>query len=127
MKEPIWILKRTVLALHLRQLAEHGGQSGVRDEGLLESALERPRNQYNYNPEADLAQMAASYAFGIARNHPFLDGNKRTALVTCLLFLEENGERFEAKPEDLYKIFYDLGAGKIEEDHLAQWIRDHLD
>jgi len=89
MKEPTWILDEVVEAIHLRQIAEHGGSEGVRDTGLLSSALARPKNLFAYsNPKPDLAALAASYAFGIVKNHPFVDGNKRTAYVVCGTFLE---------------------------------------
>ncbi len=98
MSEPVWIDLDVVLAIHDEQLAEHGGQAGVRDRGLLESALARPRNQFSYG-ESFLPRLAASYAFGISRNHPFLDGNKRTSLVVAELFLDLNGLDLTASDE----------------------------
>jgi death on curing protein len=119
---PIWIEKRVVLAYHDMQLAEHGGSTGVRDEGLLESALARPQNIAAYANEAStFHRLAAAYAFGIARNHPFVDGNKRTALVVAIAFLERNGISFVASQEEAYLIFYDLAAGTVTEDELTAW------
>jgi death-on-curing protein len=119
---PVWIEKRVVLAYHDMQLAEHRGSSGLRDEGLLESALARPQNVAAYASEApSLHRLAATYAFGIARNHPFVDGNKRTALVVSIAFLERNGVSVTASQQDAYVIFYELAAGKITEDELSTW------
>lgn len=119
----LWIDKHQTLAIHDEQLAEHGGSGGIRDEGLLESALARPLNLVAYSESApSLVQLAASYGFGIARNHPFVDGNKRTALVVTLTFLLVNGLAVTAPKEDRYFIFYDLAAGKLSEDGLAQWL-----
>lgn len=124
MTEPIWIDLEVVLAIHDAQLAEHGGQPGVRDRGLLESALARPRNQFTYG-EASMARLAASYAFGISRNHPFLDGNKRTSLVVAELFLELNGHALTASDEECVATFLSLAAGNLTEDELADWITAH--
>lgn len=127
MKEPIWILPEVVIAIHHRQVAEHGGASGIRDAGLLESALHKPKNLYAYeNPKLDLAALAASYAYGIARNHPFIDGNKRVAFVVCRLFLKLNGTDISVAPEDKYNTFIKLAAGELPEEKLANWIRQHL-
>ncbi|WP_158751632.1 type II toxin-antitoxin system death-on-curing family toxin [Acidobacterium sp. S8] len=123
---PIWIEKRVVLAYHNMQLAEHGGSTGVRDEGLLESALARPQNILAYEEEAPtLHRLAASYAFGIARNHPFVDGNKRTALVVAIAFLERNGITFAASQQKAYLTFYALAAGKLTEDELTAWLEQN--
>lgn len=119
---PIWIEKRVVLAYHDMQLAEHGGSTGVRDEGLLESALARAQNLVAYVSEVPtLYQLATAYASGIVRNHPFVDGNKRTALVVAIAFLERNGITFVANQQETYLTFYDLAAGKITEDELTVW------
>src|SRR5699024_8276914 len=100
----LWIEKRLALAIHDRQLAEHGGSSGVRDEGLLESALARPQQLFAYgDPPPDLADLAATLAYGLARNHPFVDGNKRTAYVACRTFLELNGASLSASREEKYR------------------------
>jgi death-on-curing protein len=119
--EPVWIDLEVVLAIHDEQLAEHGGQPGVRDRGLLESALARPRNQFSYG-ETSIVRLTASYAFGISRNHPFLDGNKRTSLVVAELFLELNGYELTATDAQCVTTFLALAAGELTEDQLAEWI-----
>jgi death on curing protein len=124
MTEPVWVDLEVVLAIHDEQLAEHGGQGGVRDRGLLESAMGRPLNQYAYG-EHSLARLAASYAFGISRNHPFLDGNKRTSLVVAELFLVLNGIELAASDVDATTTFLQLAAGELTEDALAAWIAAH--
>ncbi len=124
MREPIWVDLEVVLAIHDEQLAEHGGQTGLRDRGLLESALARPQNQFAYG-EFSLAQLAASYAFGISRNHPFLDGNKRTSLVVAELFLELNGLELNATNAECVTTFLRLAAGDVTEAELADWIVSH--
>lgn len=121
-----WIEPNAVLAMHKRQIAEHGGTEGVRDEGLLLSALARPENLHAYGEDVDLAALAASYAFGVAKNHPFLDGNKRTALVVAVAFLNLNGLDFEAPGEQTYTRFLQLAGGTISEDDLAAWFRERL-
>jgi death-on-curing protein len=121
MGAPTWIDLEVVLAIHDEQLAEHGGQAGVRDRGLLESALDRPRNQYAYG-ESSLTRLAASYAFGISRNHPFLDGNKRTSLVVAELFLELNGLELIASDVQCVATFLQIADGEVTEDQLAEWI-----
>lgn len=127
MTEPIWVRMDVVLAVHKRQLAEHGGAEGIRDQGLLVSALSRPKNKGSCaKDKSDLASLAASYAFGIAKNHPFIDGNKRVAYVICRLFLRLNGVNIEATQEEKYLTFLKLAAGEINEAELAQWIRNHL-
>jgi death-on-curing protein len=123
----IWPEKLLVLAIHDRQVAEHGGLAGVRDEGLLESALARPQQLYAYgDPPPDLADLAASLAFGIARNHPFLDGNKRTAHVTYRTFLELNGAELQASDEEKYVAILALAEGKLSERDFATWLRARL-
>lgn len=126
MREPVWIEKREVLLAHSRQLAEHGGSDGIRDEGLLDSALAKPKNVFAYADDVSLARLAASYAFGIARNHPFVDGNKRTALVASEGFLRFNGYRVEAAAEDKYLAFLSLADGSLSEAALAEWFEKHL-
>lgn len=120
-----WIDRSFVLAAHDQQLTVHSGSGGVRDEGLLDSALARPRNLAAYG-KPDLAALAASYAFGLARNHPFVDGNKRTALVVCETFMIDNGCRLEATDAELVVLFESLAAGEIRETELAGWIRERL-
>jgi death-on-curing protein len=124
MPEPVWIDLEVVLAIHDEQLAEHGGQAGVRDRGLLESALARPRNQFAYG-ESSRTRLAASYAFGISRNHPFLDGNKRTSLVAAELFLDLNGLELRASNAECVATFLRLAAGELTEDTLADSIASH--
>jgi death-on-curing protein len=120
-----WVRDGVVLALHDEQLAEHGGATGLRDIGLLESALARPVNLAAYG-EPDAAALASSYAFGIARNHPFADGNKRTAAVTALLFLSLNGMEFTITEPELVVATLALAAGELAEDELAAWFRDRI-
>lgn len=122
-KEPVWINHEVVTAIHQRQIAEHGGIDGIRDKALLESALSKPLNRYSYdNPPPSIAQMAASYAYGIIKNHPFIDGNKRTSFVICMLFLQLNGLKCNAAKEDTYKVFISLASGGISEEEFAAWI-----
>ncbi|MBS0382761.1 MAG: type II toxin-antitoxin system death-on-curing family toxin [Proteobacteria bacterium] len=123
----VWIDKRLALAIHERQLAEHGGGSGVRDEKLLESALARPQQAHAYgDPAPDLAALAASLAYGLARNHPFVDGNKRTAAVCCEVFLAINDVELDANDAELYTEYYALAEGKLEEAGFAAWLRPRL-
>lgn len=120
--EPKWVQQRVVIAAHEESLAEHGGPPGIRDRGLLESALARPKNLYAYSErEPSLCRMAAAYAFGITANHPFVDGNKRTALIASMAFLKLNGLQVTAEKADRYLTFYSLAAGTLTEDELAEW------
>lgn len=125
MSQWLWVSEETALAVHLEQLAEHGGGAGVRDQGLFESAMARPRNLAVYGAP-DGAALAASYAFGIARNHPFVDGNKRTALVVSELFLMKNGMSLVASDAEVLAVFLDLAAGEIGEEELAAWFRERI-
>ena len=120
-----WLREEVAFALHAEQLAEHGGAAGVRDVGLLQSALARPENLATYGGP-DAAALAAAYAFGIARNHPFTDGNKRTAAVTALLFLIHNGIGFRISEAELVVMTLALAAGELTEDEVAAWFRDRL-
>ena len=123
MRECIWIDKHETLTMHAEQIAEHGGSDGIRDEGPLESALARPQNLMAYSEDdPSLCRLAAAYGFGIARNHAFVDGNKRTALVVTLTFLLVNGLAVTAPREDRYFVFNDLAAGKLSEDEFARWL-----
>mgnify|MGYP006171127181 CR=1 FL=1 len=123
----VWISKTLALAIHERQLAEHGGSSGVRDEGLLDSALARSQQLYAYgNPPPDLADLAASVAFGLARNHPFIDGNKRTAHVCYRVFLQLNGGNLVAGSEEKYAAMIGLAEGSLSEAEFAQWLRERI-
>ena len=127
MTEPIWIRDDIVLATHRRQLAEHGGAEGVRDHGLLASALAKPKNLLAYSDTPpDLADLAASYAFGLVANHPFVDANKRTAYVVCRTFVKLNGADLQASNEEKYSTFLALTEGVMSETELAEWIRAHL-
>ena len=123
-REPVWIDAAVALAIHDQQLAEHGGAVGMSDTGALESALARPINQWSYG-EDDRCALAAHYGFGIARNHPFADGNKRTAWVLARLFLRLNGTMLEYTPEDAIRTVIALAAGELTEPALIQWFRDH--
>ena len=125
MTEPLWISKKAVLAIHSAQLAEHGGSDGIRDETLLDSALAKPLNVFAYADQADLLRLAAFYAFGIARNHAFVDGNKRTALVVSFTFLDRNGSGIVATKEDVYFTFLHLADGSLSEEDLAAWFTKH--
>lgn len=123
----IWIKKPFALLIHERQLAEHGGNPGVRDASLLDSALARPQQLHSYgDPPPDLADLAASLAFGLSRNHPFIDGNKRTAAVACETFIMLNGARLEADDLELYPQYIGLAEGSLSEVDFAAWLRDHL-
>ena len=127
MDEIVWLLEETIIVIHHRQIAEHGGGEGLRDEGLLSSALARPQNLFTYrDPRPDLAALAAAYAFGIARNHPFVDGNKRTALVAARTFLLLNNINFEASQDEKFLTFLRLAEGSLSEDELANWIRERI-
>jgi len=118
-----WLTKQEVLAMHALQITHFGGASGMRDEGLLESALARAQNIAAYAESTpSLAQLAAAYGAGIVRNHPVVDGNKRTGLIAAFVFIERNGSRVTASQEEAYFAFYDLAAGKLSEDGLAQWL-----
>lgn len=123
MSEPSWVALGDLLILHAESLAEFGGAEGLRDRGLLESAMARPMNLYHYGTD-DVHLLAASYAFGIAKNHPFIDGNKRAAFLACGLFLELNGWRLMADPDAATAAMLDLAAGEMEEDEFAAWLRE---
>ena len=123
----VWLGKALVLAIHERQLAEHGGPAGVRDEELLASALARPQQLHAYGESApDLSDLAAALAHGLARNHPFLDGNKRTAAVACETFLELNGATLEASDPELYPIHLALAEGRLGDGEFAAWLLERV-
>jgi death-on-curing protein len=124
MSEPFWLTRQIIIAIHDEQLAIHGGASGLRDEGLLESALDRPRNKWSYE-NAELPELAAAYAFAIARNHPFVDGNKRTSLLALYTFLGVNGIDFDVPEADAAAMILSLAAGEADEFGLTRWIRDN--
>jgi death on curing protein len=123
--EPVWVDSKLALAIHDRQLAEHGGPSGVRDAGALESALARPLNRWTYG-EVDPCALAAAYAFGLARNHPFTDGNKRTAWVVARAFLALNAVELAYLPGVAISTVQALAAGELSEVELADWFRAHI-
>jgi len=122
--EPRWLTTVMVVAIHDEQLAIHGGSAGLRDATLLESALGRPRNKWAYE-EADLPELAAAYGYGIARNHPFVDGNKRTALLAIYTFLGLNRIDFVVPEAEAAEMILSLAAGEVSEESLARWIRDN--
>ena len=119
-----WLSRRTILAIHDEQIAAHGGASGLRDTTLLDSALARPENRLAYG-EPDLAELAAMYAIGIARNHPFIDGNKRTAYVALELFLAMNGHAFTASDAESVVAMLAMAAGEMPDDDFIAWVRGH--
>ena len=125
MTEPEWLTVDLVLAIHDEQLREFGGPAGLRDAGALESALGRARNRWAYEG-GDLPRLAAAYGFGIARNHPFVDGNKRAALLAIIAFLGLNDVEFTASEAEAVVMIRDLAAGVIDEDVLARWIADNI-
>src|SRR5690606_10417007 len=124
MSEPRWITREQAIRMHAEQLAVFGGPAGLRDEGMPESALGRPQNKWAFG-ETDYAVLAAAYAFGIARNHPFVDGNKRAAFMVMMTFLRKNGIAFAPSAAEATIAIMDLAAGEIAEDGLARWIRDN--
>ena len=121
----VWIDPAVILAVHDEQLAEHGGAAGVRDAGLLESALARPRNLAHYG-EPDACELAAAYAFGLAKNHPFVDGNKRSAFVAAELFLVLNGWQLNANDEACVMVMLSLAGGDVDEATFAAWLRERI-
>lgn len=125
MREPRWVPRLVVEAIHFDQLREHGGLPGLRDEGLLEAALARPRHRWAYRRRPDLASLGAAYVYGLVRNHPFRDGNKRVAFVTMVVFLGLNGVEFEAPEDEVVAMMLGAAAGEITESQLARWIRRH--
>jgi death on curing protein len=124
MSEPFWLTRQMIVAIHDEQLVIHGGASGLRDEGMLASALDRPKNRWVYE-QAELAELAAAYAFGIARNHPFVDGNKRTSLLALYTFLGLNGIDFIVAEAEAAAMILSLAAGEVSEESLTRWIRDN--
>ncbi len=126
MKEPRWLKLVFILAIHADQIQAHGGTPGIRDKGLLLSALERAPNRHRYDPDADLAALAAAYGFGISSNHPFVDGNKRVAFQAMFLFLGLNGLRIDAPEEEVVNLILALASGDLEEAGLADWLKTHI-
>ncbi|RFF26700.1 MULTISPECIES: type II toxin-antitoxin system death-on-curing family toxin [unclassified Wenzhouxiangella] len=126
MPEPTWITEEFALAIHERQLAEHGGGTGIRDRGMFESAMARPRQLYAYGGDsADIPALVAAYAFGLARNHPFVDGNKRTAYVVCRTFLMINGWDLVNSLDDRYAAFISMSSGEMDEKAFRGWMQSH--
>jgi death on curing protein len=122
-----WVILSTALAIHDEQLAEHGGLPGVRDMGLLESALSRPQNLAAYgDPQPDIAALASAYAFGIVKNHPLIDGNERVSAVVTRLFLRLNGYDFTASEMSRVRAWLELAAGNTQENDFAQWVRENI-
>ena len=124
--EPRWVPRLVVEAVHLDQIREHGGLLGIRDENALESALARPRQRWRYEPDSDLAGLAASYVYGIRTSHPFRDGNKRISFLAAVVFLELNGLDFVAPGDEVVETIMALASGKLDEESLAGWIRSRI-
>jgi death-on-curing protein len=122
--EPKWLTYEQVIAIHSRQLRRFGGAAGLRDDGMLRSAIERPINKWHYE-QAELPELAAAYAFGLAKNHAFVDGNKRIAFMTMMIFLRRNGTRFAPDQAHATNMIMSLAAGEVSEESLARWIRDN--
>ncbi|WP_271503801.1 type II toxin-antitoxin system death-on-curing family toxin [Bradyrhizobium sp. CCBAU 11357] len=123
-QEPLWITYEQAVAIHGRQLRRFGGAPGLRDEGMLRSALDRPINKWRYE-QAPLDELAAAHAFGLAKNHAFVDGNKRIAFMAMMIFLHKNGVAFSPDPAEATTIILSLAAGEVSEQSLARWIRDN--
>lgn len=126
MNEPRWLVVAHILAIHADQIQAYGGAVGLRDRSLLESALQRPRNLFGYDANADLAALAAAYGFGLARNHPFVDGNKRVAFQAMYLFLGVNGFRIDAPEGEVVTTILALASDNLDESALAAWIRQYI-
>lgn len=126
MATPRWVPRLLLDAVHLDQLREHGGLAGIRDENALEAALARPQQRHHYEPDSDLATLAAAYAFGLTRAHPFNDGNKRTAFLAAMIFLGLNGKDLNATEEEVVQVVTALAAGSLAEASLAEWLRPRL-
>ena len=126
MNEPKWLRKDMVLALHAISVAEFGGSAGIRDDGLLESALDRPKNLFAYGDNPSIFELAAAYCVGIVKNHPFLDGNKRAGVLTIRAFLRLNGHLFEPSEAEEVVMIMALAAGKADEEALAGWISENV-
>ncbi|WP_291162216.1 type II toxin-antitoxin system death-on-curing family toxin [Gemmatimonas sp. UBA7669] len=126
MATPRWVPRLVLDSVHLDQLREHGGLPGTRDENALEAALARPQQKHHYEPDSDLATLAAAYAFGLARAHPFNDGNKRTAFLAAMIFLGLNGKDLDATEAEVVQMVTALAAGSLSEASLAEWLRPRL-
>lgn len=126
MKEPAWLSRLVVDSIHYEQWSEHGGQAGVRDENALESALARPRNRWAYEPESDLATLAAAYGYALARNHGYLDGNKRVAFMAMYVFLGLHGWEIETTEPEVVAVMLAVAEGQCDESELEQWLRERI-
>jgi death-on-curing protein len=126
MSEPEWVRRDVLELLHSQTIAEHGGADGLRDEGLLESALARPQNLYHYEQVREVARLAACYAFGLAKNHAFIDGNKRIAFIAAGVFLRLNGFRMTADQAQATLVMLSVASGSFTEDELADWLRKNI-
>jgi death-on-curing protein len=126
MKEPRWVTRIVVDAVHFDQIREHGGLAGIRDENALESALARPRNKWEYNKKSDIADLAAAYGFGLARSHPYRDGNKRIAFLTMLIFLGLNGYSLSAPETEVVTTMLAVADNQFSEIDLSEWLRRHM-
>ena len=126
MSEPIWVNRRALLLLHAESLAEFGGSSGMRDEGLFESAMERARMRWAYQPKSSISELAACYGFGLVKNHALLDGNKRLGFLAIGIFLRVNGFRLAADRAEAVVVIEDVAAGRLDEGRLAAWIQTHM-
>jgi len=123
MKEPVWVMGQVVMSAHKMLLSEHGGSPGLRDEALLTSALSRPQQRFSYVPESSIFELAASYSYGLAKNHSFIDGNKRIAFTVAAIFLEINGFHFNAPESEVVVIFENLASNNITEKEVADWFK----
>lgn len=126
MAEPVWLTRRDCDAIHFDQLRQHGGISGLRDENALESALARPRNRWAYQPDSDLAALAAAYGYGLATNHGYNDGNKRVAFMAMYVFLGLNGWEIEAPEPEVVETILALADRRLDEEQLTAWLREHM-
>lgn len=125
MKEPRWLSRSILGVIHRNQIREHGGRLGIRDEGLIQSALDRPRNKWAYEEAADLADLAAAYGYGLVANHGFVDGNKRVAFMAAYTFLGVNDRDLDAPEPEVVRVMLDLAASELTESEFAGWIREH--
>ncbi|MBV9108702.1 MAG: type II toxin-antitoxin system death-on-curing family toxin [Gemmatimonadetes bacterium] len=123
--EPQWLTRAIVEAIHHEQIEEHGGSFGTRDEGLIDSALSRPHSKWQYDPSADLFTLAAAYAFGLAKNHGFIDGNKRVAFMAAYVFLGIHDVEVEAQEPEVVEVMTALASGEVSEQEMANWLRGH--
>lgn len=126
MEEPVWLDRMILEAIHAEQIREHGGSFGLRDEGLLESALARPRQKWSYGSDPDLASLAAAYGFGLCKNHPFVDGNKRASLMAIFVFLDLNGFDLDAPEPEAVEMITSVASGTTGEEDLAHWVRSRI-